>query len=54
MQFDFATAGRIIFGRGTAKTIPELARSLGKRALFVTGRRLPMHGMSEPRFAIVR
>ena len=52
MQFDFATAGRIIFGRGTARSIPELARSLGKRPLYVTGRRLPMHGISEPRFAI--
>jgi len=37
MRFEFATATRIIFGEGTAADLPELARSLGKRALVVTG-----------------
>jgi alcohol dehydrogenase class IV len=37
MQFEFATATRIVFGEGTAATLPELARSFGARALVVTG-----------------
>ena len=37
MRFEFATATRIIFGEGTAATLPELARSFGARALVVTG-----------------
>lgn len=37
MRFEFATATRIIFGEGTAATLPELARSFGTRALVVTG-----------------
>ena len=37
MRFEFASAGRIIFGEGTAATLPELARSLGTRPLVVTG-----------------
>jgi alcohol dehydrogenase class IV len=37
MHFEFATATRIIFGEGTAATLPELARSFGARALVVTG-----------------
>src|SRR3954451_9952737 len=37
MQFEFATAGRIIFGDGTAAALPELSRSFGTRPLVVTG-----------------
>jgi alcohol dehydrogenase class IV len=37
MRFEFATAARIIFGEGTAATLPELARTFGTRALVVTG-----------------
>ncbi|HET8550453.1 MAG TPA: iron-containing alcohol dehydrogenase [Bryobacteraceae bacterium] len=38
MNFDFATAGRIVFGQGTAKQVPGLVRSFGSRPLVVTGR----------------
>ncbi len=37
MRFEFATATRIIFGEGTAATLPELARTFGSRPLVVTG-----------------
>ena len=39
MRFEFATATRIIFGEGTAATLPDLASSLGTRPLVVTGAR---------------
>lgn len=38
MRFEFATAQRVIFGEGTSGELGSLARSLGKRALVVTGR----------------
>jgi alcohol dehydrogenase class IV len=37
MRFEFATATRIVFGEGTAATLPELVRSFGARLLVVTG-----------------
>ena len=37
MTFEFATAGRILFGRGTSRQVPALARDLGRRALVVLG-----------------
>ena len=37
MAFEFTTAGRILFGRGTSQQIPTLARDLGCRALVVLG-----------------
>lgn len=37
MQFEFATAPRIIFGEGKAGTLSDLARTFGTRALVVTG-----------------
>jgi alcohol dehydrogenase class IV len=37
-MFEFATAGRIIFGRGTLKELAQLAPSFGRRAMVVTGR----------------
>jgi alcohol dehydrogenase class IV len=36
-MFEFATAGRVLFGRGTSQQIPDLARDLGCRALLVLG-----------------
>ena len=36
--FEFATAGRIIFGPGRVKELGLVARELGQRALVVTGR----------------
>lgn len=38
MRFEFATATRIVFGPGTLKEAGPLARSLGSRALVVTGK----------------
>ncbi len=38
MNFQFATAGQIIFGEGTVQTVPELAERVGKHALLVSGR----------------
>lgn len=37
MRFEFATATRIVFGEGTAATLPDLARTFGTRPLVVTG-----------------
>lgn len=37
MHFEFATATRIIFGEGTAATLPELTRGFGQLPLVVTG-----------------
>ena len=37
MTFEFATAGRILFGCGNARQVPALARDLGRRALLVLG-----------------
>jgi alcohol dehydrogenase class IV len=39
MRFEFATAGRIIFGAGTLGEIGRIAREFGQRAFVVTGRR---------------
>ena len=38
MVFEFATAGRIIFGNGTVSQVGELVREFGQQALVVTGR----------------
>lgn len=38
MTFEFATAGRILFGTGTSQQIPSLAKDLGRRAFVVLGR----------------
>src|SRR5829696_10143837 len=37
-MFEFATAGRIIFGGGTLKDVAPAAASFGRNALVVTGR----------------
>lgn len=39
MTWEFATAGRIVFGPGAASQIAPAARTMGKRALLVTGRK---------------
>ena len=40
MMWEFATAGRILFGPGTRRQMATAARGLGSRALLVTGRHL--------------
>lgn len=40
MRFEFATAGRIIFGPGCLREAGPLAAALGRRALVVGGRSL--------------
>ena len=37
MPFEFATAGRIVFGEGALRDVPQAAASLGHRCLLVTG-----------------
>jgi alcohol dehydrogenase class IV len=39
MEFEFASAGRILFGAGTAGRAPSLAAGLGKKPIVVTGSR---------------
>ncbi len=43
MEFEFATATRIVFGPGSARRLPELATGFGRRVLVVTGRRADRH-----------
>lgn len=38
MRFEFATAGRIVFGPGTVAELGPLARAIGRRAFVVTGK----------------
>ena len=38
MPFEFATAGKIVFGAGALKDIGAIAREYGRRAFIVTGR----------------
>ena len=38
MKFEFATAGRILFGSGGFGQLPSLAQGLGDAALLVLGR----------------
>ena len=37
MEFEFATAGRVIFGEGKRSMIPEMGRRYGKRGFIVCG-----------------
>jgi alcohol dehydrogenase class IV len=39
MEFEFATAGRIVFGAGAARRLGSEAAALGRRALVLTGAR---------------
>jgi alcohol dehydrogenase class IV len=43
MNFEFATAQRILFGSGAAQQIAENAAALGKRAFLLTGEHLARH-----------
>jgi alcohol dehydrogenase class IV len=52
MNFDFATAGRIVFGPGVAKSLPEFASGLGTRALLVMGNRQPCPQLRGARFIV--
>jgi alcohol dehydrogenase class IV len=38
MRFEFATAARILFGRGVIRDLPGVAQDFGRRVLLVTGR----------------
>jgi alcohol dehydrogenase class IV len=38
MRFEFATATRIIFGRGAARQTGTIVEKMGRRAFFITGR----------------
>jgi alcohol dehydrogenase YqhD (iron-dependent ADH family) len=38
MTFEFATATRIVFGDGVVRQVAPAAKSMGRRALLVTGR----------------
>jgi alcohol dehydrogenase class IV len=40
MRFEFATATRILFGPGTLREVAPLAKSMGSRALVVTGQNM--------------
>ena len=42
--WEFATAGRIVFGAGTRRQLPAILRSFGNRALLVGGRHLHATG----------
>ena len=50
-RFEFATASRIIFGVGRLLEAGDVARSLGRRALVVTGR---TSARAEPLLAVLR
>ena len=51
MQFEFATAGGIVFGWGSAKKLT--LSQYGSRALLVTGRRDPPLSIEAHRFSVV-
>lgn len=55
MRFDFATASRIVFGAGSIRELEPAARSMGTRALVVTGSnpdRVPVRGIDARYFPI--
>jgi alcohol dehydrogenase class IV len=45
LSFEFATAGRIIFGSGSMAKAGQAAKSLGSKALLVTGRHPERHAV---------
>src|SRR5579863_1626122 len=49
--FEFATAGRIVFGAGTFAQLNGIVAGFGKRPLIVTGRR-PIEGLAGAHFAV--
>ncbi len=62
MNFDFATANRIIFGPGTARQVGQLASELGRHAMVITGKvserhaflvqNLKFHGIRSTQFSV--
>lgn len=44
MSFEFTTASRIVFGRGTVKKLPELCLNIGKNILIVAGGSVKRNG----------
>lgn len=44
MRFEFATAGRILFGPGVASELPGIVASLGRRAFVLTGSTTERYG----------
>ena len=44
MRFEFASAGRVVFGAGVLREAGPIARSMGSRALVVTGRQADRAG----------
>jgi alcohol dehydrogenase class IV len=51
VTFEFATAGRIVFGAGTFARLAEIAGGYGQRPLIVTGKR-GVPGIAGARFAV--
>ncbi|WP_395735717.1 iron-containing alcohol dehydrogenase [Prosthecobacter sp.] len=51
-RFEFATAQRIIFGRGVVRELPELCRSFGQRTLLITGSRPQQYASLLPHVGI--
>lgn len=51
MGFEFATAGRIVFGCGTLKQLPDLCSGYGHSVLLITGRNVQRH---EPIIALLK
>lgn len=51
MRFEFATAGKIIFGAGALREAGSLAGTFGRRALVVTGKNT---GRAEPLISLLR
>lgn len=51
MSFEFATAGRIVFGSGVFARLAEIAAEYGSQPLIVTGKR-GVDGPAGPRFAV--
>ena len=49
-NFEFATAGRIVFGGGARRIVAEAAQAMGRRALLVAGSRT--HGIEGVRFEV--
>jgi alcohol dehydrogenase class IV len=53
IDFEFATAGRIVFGAGQFARLPEIAQAFGSRPLIVTGKRgCYSHGLDGPHFRV--
>ncbi len=56
MRFEFATAGRIVFGPGAVREVAPAAKEMGGRALIVTGRSreraAPLEGLASAWLAV--